>query len=107
MIELIDDNETEILLRKRIKELQQENQQLKEQLELNDFKTTYNQYVERCEKYKSISSIDSINNKLSDKKIRFENGILVNPIKDYRLVRLKAIRMKCKELLQILDKVRE
>ena len=116
MIELIDDNETEILLRKRIKELQQENQQLKEQLELNDFKTTYNQYVERCEKYKSVldeirnnlqKSIDSINNKLSDKKIRFENGILVNPIKDYRLVRLKAIRMKCKELLQILDKVRE
>lgn len=51
------------------------------------------------------NSIDSINDKLSDKEIRVENGIIVNPINDYRIVRLKAIRMKCKELLQISNKV--
>lgn len=49
------------------------------------------------------NSINSINVKLGDKEIRVENGKIVNPINDYRTVRLKAIRMKCKELLRILS----
>lgn len=48
------------------------------------------------------NSINSINAKLGDKEIRVENGKIVNPINDYRTVRLKAIRMKCKELQEIL-----
>lgn len=48
------------------------------------------------------NSIKSINNKLSDKEIRVENGRIVNPINDYRIVRLKGIRTKCKEILKIL-----
>ena len=48
------------------------------------------------------NSINNINVKLGDKEIRVENGKIVNPINDYRTVRLKAIRMKCKELQEIL-----
>ena len=47
-------------------------------------------------------SIKSINDKLGDKEIRVENGRIVNPINDYRVVRLKGIRTKCKEILKIL-----
>lgn len=67
-----------------------------------DLKTTLDEIRDNIQ-----NSIDSINDRLSDKEIRVENGIIVNPINDYRIVRLKAIRMKCKELLQILDKVKE
>lgn len=48
------------------------------------------------------NSIKSINDKLADKEIRCENGRIVNPINDYRVVRLKGIRTKCNELLKIL-----
>lgn len=48
------------------------------------------------------NSIESINKKLlDDKKIKVENGRVVN-MNDYQIVRLKAIRMKCKEILKML-----
>lgn len=47
-------------------------------------------------------SIESINNKLSDKEIRCENGRIVNPPNDYIITRLKAFRTKSKEILKIL-----
>lgn len=47
-------------------------------------------------------SIKSIDNKLNDKEIRVENGRVINPPNDYRIVRLKAIRTKCKEILDLL-----
>lgn len=47
-------------------------------------------------------SIESINKKLlDDKKIKVEDGKVVN-MNDYQIVRLKAIRMKCKEILKML-----
>ena len=51
------------------------------------------------------NSIKSINEKLKNNKEPFEviNGI-IQYINDYRVVRLKAFRTKCKELLEILDK---
>ena len=98
---------------------EQENQKLKEELDKAIKQSvTDHKYASECEDkvitYKSVldeirdnlqNSIDSINDKLSDKEIRVENGIIVNPINDYRIVRLKAIRIKCKELLQISNKV--
>lgn len=48
------------------------------------------------------NSIESINKKLLDgKKIKVEDGRVVN-MNDYQIVRLKAIRMKCKEILGML-----
>lgn len=42
------------------------------------------------------NSIESI-----DKKIKVKDGMAVN-MNDYQIVRLKAIRMKCKEILKML-----
>ena len=42
------------------------------------------------------NSIESI-----DKKIKVKDGMVVN-MNDYQIVRLKAIRMKCKEILKML-----
>ena len=52
------------------------------------------------------NSIKSINEKLKNNKEPFEviDG-KIQYINDYRVVRLKAFRTKCKELLEILDKV--
>lgn len=52
------------------------------------------------------NSIKSINEKLKNNKEPFEviDG-RIQYINDYRVVRLKAFRTKCKELLEILDKV--
>lgn len=48
------------------------------------------------------SSIESIDKKLlDDKKIKVKDGRVVN-MNDYQIVRLKAIRMKCKEILKML-----
>lgn len=48
------------------------------------------------------NSIESIDKKLlDDKKIKVEDGRVVN-MNDYQIVRLKAIRMKCKEILKML-----
>ena len=48
------------------------------------------------------NSIESIDKKLlDDKKIKVKDGIVVN-MNDYQIVRLKAIRMKCKEILDML-----
>ncbi len=51
------------------------------------------------------NSIKSINEKLKNNKEPFEiiDG-RIQYINDYRVVRLKAFRTKCKELLEILDK---
>lgn len=48
------------------------------------------------------NSIESINAKLGDKEIRVKDGRIVNLMSEFRSVRLKAIRMKCKELLEII-----
>lgn len=51
------------------------------------------------------SSIESINQKfLDDKEIKVKNGKIVN-MNGYQIVRLKAFRTKCKELLDILKEV--
>lgn len=48
------------------------------------------------------NSIESIDKKLlDDKKIKVKDGMIVN-MNDYQIVRLKAIRMKCKEILDML-----
>lgn len=48
------------------------------------------------------NSIESIDKKLlDDKKIKVKDGRVVN-MNDYQIVRLKAIRMKCKEILKML-----
>ena len=54
------------------------------------------------------NSIKSINEKLKNNKEPFEviDG-KIQYINDYRVVRLKAFRTKCKELLEILDKEKE
>lgn len=59
--------------------------------------------IDNCKK-----SIESINQKLQDDKtIKVVDGKVIN-MNDYQIVRLKAIRMKCKELLEILgDKENE
>lgn len=78
-----------------------------EKVTIDDY---YYYYLLQCEKQLEevrgnlISSIESINNKLSDKGVRIKDGIIINPPNEYRIVRLKATRTKCKELLNILDK---
>ena len=52
-------------------------------------------------------SIESINNKFADKEIKVANGRIANQINYYRIARLKAIRMKCKEILDILKGEKE
>lgn len=53
--------------------------------------------IENCKK-----SIESINQKLQDDKtIKVVDGKVAN-MNEYQIIRLKAIRMKCKELLAIL-----
>lgn len=48
------------------------------------------------------NSIESIDKKLlGDKKIKVKDNMVVN-MNDYQIVRLKAIRMKCKEILKML-----
>ena len=51
--------------------------------------------IEKIEKHLE-KSIESINQKLL-----VENGRIIN-MNDYQIVRLKAIRMKCKEILKML-----
>ena len=54
-----------------------------------------------------LTKIDNVVSKLEnsiesiDKKIKVEDGMVVN-MNDYQIVRLKAIRMKCKEILDML-----
>ena len=70
-------------------------------------KYMYDANIELLTKIDSIvrkleNSIESIDKKLlDDKKIKIENGRVVN-MNDYQIVRLKAIRMKCKEILKML-----
>ena len=85
-----------------IDKLQQENQQLKEQLELNDCKTIYNQfvnyknwyfeYVEKCEKYKSV--LDEIREFI--KKCSFSIEGITNEYHDI---------VYAEDIKEILDKV--
>ena len=54
-----------------------------------------------------LTKIDNVVSKLEnsiesiDKKIKIKDGMVVN-MNDYQIVRLKAIRMKCKEILDML-----
>ena len=54
-----------------------------------------------------LTKIDNVVRKLEnsiesiDKKIKVKDGMVVN-MNDYQIVRLKAIRMKCKEILDML-----
>lgn len=54
-----------------------------------------------------LTKIDNVVRKLEnsiesiDKKIKVKDGMVVN-MNDYQIVRLKAIRMKCKEILGML-----
>ena len=62
-----------------------------------DYKSRNDKATDNCKK-----SIESINQKLQDDKtIKVIDGEVVN-MNEYQIVRLKAIRMKCKELLEIL-----
>lgn len=57
--------------------------------------------IEKIEKHLE-KSIESINQKLlDDKEIKMKDGIVLN-MNDYQKARLKAIRMKCKEMLEML-----
>lgn len=91
---------------REIMRLQQENQQLKEELENNDFKTTYNQfvnyqnwyfeYVDKCEKYKSV--LDEIREYIEHEWFkRGQLGIIDKSFQEWQL----------RDILQILDKVKE
>lgn len=66
---------------------------------VDDYKSRVEKAVNNCEK-----SIESINKKLEDNKEPFEvvDGKIIY-LNDYQVCRLKAIRMKCKELLNILQ----
>ena len=70
----------------------EENQQLKKQKD---------DVVECCK-----NSIKSINEKLENNKELFEvvDGKIIY-LNDYQVVRLKAIRMKCKEILRMLGEI--
>ena len=65
----------------------------------------YNNTIKEV-RYNLENSIKSINEKLKNNKEPFEviDG-RIQYINDYRVVRLKAFRTKCKELLEILYKV--
>lgn len=66
-------------------------------LKIKDLQDRIDKAIENCKK-----SIESINQKLQDDKtIKVVDGKVVN-MNEYQIVRLKAIRMKCKELLEIL-----
>ena len=66
-------------------------------LEIAELKENKDKAIENCKK-----SIESINQKLQDDKtIKVVDGKVVN-MNEYQIVRLKAIRMKCKEFLEIL-----
>ena len=52
-------------------------------------------------------SINAINKKLiEDKKIKVKDGRLLN-MNGYQKVRLKAIRTKCKELLNFIERIND
>ena len=88
--------------------LEQENQQLKEQIELNDFKTTYNQfvnyknwyfeYVDKCEKYKSV--LDEIREYINKNKY-FYSGL------QHEDLEIGLFEDEINDLLQMLDKVKD
>lgn len=79
-------------LKEYAKNLEKESQQLKKQKD---------DVVECCK-----NSIKSINEKLENNKEPFEvvDGKIIC-LNDYQVVRLKAIRMKCKEILRMLGEI--
>lgn len=85
---MIDENEREILLRSRIKLLQQENQQLKEKITLlqaSEPMLELTKYYSERDKYKSV--LDEIRERILEMMSRGRGSFL--------------------ELLEILDKVKE
>ncbi len=77
------------------------------------FEEMKNELGDKLDKYmyeaniELLTKIDNVVRKLEnsiesiDKKIKVKDGMLVN-MNDYQIVRLKAIRMKCKEILKML-----
>ena len=77
------------------------------------FEEMKNELGDKLDKYmyeaniELLTKIDSMVRKLEnsiesiDKKIKVKDGMVVN-MNDYQIVRLKAIRMKCKEILDML-----
>lgn len=77
------------------------------------FEEMKNELGDKLDKYmyeaniELLTKIDSVVRKLEnsiesiDKKIKVKDGMVVN-MNDYQIVRLKAIRMKCKEILKML-----
>ena len=77
------------------------------------FEEMKNELGDKLDKYmyeaniELLTKIDNVVRKLEnsiesiDKKIKVEDGMVVN-MNDYQIVRLKAIRMKCKEILDML-----
>ena len=77
---------------------------------------TYDELLKENKKQKEVidkmrrnleNSVESINQKiLDDKQIKVKDGRVLN-MNDYQLVRLKAFKTKCSELLNILNEVSE
>lgn len=77
------------------------------------FEEMKNELGDKLDKYmyevniELLTKIDNVVRKLEnsiesiDKKIKVKDGMVVN-MNDYQIVRLKAIRMKCKEILKML-----
>lgn len=77
------------------------------------FEEMKNELGDKLDKYmyeaniELLTKIDKVVRKLEnsiesiDKKIKVKDGMVVN-MNDYQIVRLKAIRMKCKEILKML-----
>ena len=77
------------------------------------FEEMKNELGDKLDKYmyeaniELLTKIDSMVRKLEnsiesiDKKIKVKDDMVVN-MNDYQIVRLKAIRMKCKEILKML-----
>lgn len=77
------------------------------------FEEMKNELGDKLDKYmyeaniELLTKIDSVVRKLEnsiesiDKKIKVKDDMVVN-MNDYQIVRLKAIRMKCKEILKML-----
>jgi uncharacterized protein YdcH (DUF465 family) len=77
------------------------------------FEEMKNELGDKLDKYmyeaniELLTKIDSMIRKLEnsiesiDKKIKVKDDMVVN-MNDYQIVRLKAIRMKCKEILKML-----
>ena len=90
----------DFLVGKKLAEIDKNAKQIKiKAIEHEDYKSKVEKAINNCKK-----SIEAINTKLENNKEPFEvvDGKIIY-LNDYQVARLKAIRMKCKELLNILQ----